>query len=123
MTTFRYVLNTQRVGHDTLKGFRARNNGISTYEQIKNGFSNCYCKRRVLDDGVSTVPVDLELCPIRKGEAMNEDNLMEVKEPSGDKTPMEVDLDENDHHLIHLYETNFESDTEHYSENHCFEPL
>ena len=123
MTTFRYVLNTQRVGHGTLKGFRTRNNGISTYEQIRNGFSNCYCKRRVLDDGVSTVPLDLELCPIRKGEPMNEDNPMEVKEPSGDKTPMEVDLDENDHHLIHLYETNFESDTEHYSENHCFEPL
>ena len=38
MTTFRYVLNTQRVGHGT--GFRARNNGISTYEQIRNGFSN-----------------------------------------------------------------------------------
>ena len=54
---------------------------------------------------------------------MNEDNPMEVKEPSEDETPMEVDLDENDHHLIHLLETNFESDTEHYSENHCFEPL
>ena len=40
MTTFRDVLNTQRVGHGTLKGFRARNNGISTYEQIRNGFSN-----------------------------------------------------------------------------------
>jgi hypothetical protein len=76
-----------------------------------------------LDDGVSTVPLDQELCPIRKGEPMNEDNPMEVKEPSGDETPMEVDLDENDHHLIHLLETNFESDTEHYSENHCFEPL
>ena len=30
MTTFRHVLNTQRVGHGTLKGFRARKNGIAT---------------------------------------------------------------------------------------------
>jgi len=66
MTTFRHVLNTQRIGNGTLKGFRARNNGISTYEQTKNGFSYFYCKRRVLDDGVSTVPLDLELCPIKK---------------------------------------------------------
>ena len=33
MTTFRHVLNTQRVEEGTLKRFRARNNGISIYEQ------------------------------------------------------------------------------------------
>ena len=66
MTTFRHVLYTQRMGHSTLKDFRARNNGISTYEQTRNGFSYFYCKRRVLEDGVSTVPLDLELCPAKK---------------------------------------------------------
>jgi hypothetical protein len=39
ITTFRHVLNTQCVGHVTLKGFRARDNGIATYHQIGNGFS------------------------------------------------------------------------------------
>ena len=61
MTTFRRVLTTQRVGHGTIQGFRSRNNGIYTYKQTRNGFSYFYCKRRVLDDGVSTVPLDLEL--------------------------------------------------------------
>ena len=53
-------------GQGTLKGFRARNNGIATYQQRRNGFSCFYCKRRFLDDGVSTVPLDIELCPIKK---------------------------------------------------------
>ena len=66
----------------------------------------------MLNNEVSTVPLDLELCPIWKEKPMNDDNLMEVDEPSGDETPMEVDLDEHDHYLIHRLETNFESDTE-----------
>jgi hypothetical protein len=37
MTTFRHVLNTQHVGQGMLKGFRARNNGIATYQQKKTG--------------------------------------------------------------------------------------
>ena len=110
MTTFRHVLQTQRVGQGTLKGFRARNNGISTYQQTRNGFSYFYCKRRVLHDGVSTVPLDLELCPVRK--YPREETQMEVDEPIREETPMEVDLDEHDRYLIHLLETNFESDSE-----------
>ena len=110
MTTFRHVLQTQRVGQGTLKGFRARNNGISTYQQTRNGFSYFYCKRRVLHDGVSTVPLDLELCPVRKDP--REETQMEVDEPIREETPMEVDLDEHDRYLIHLLETNFESDSE-----------
>lgn len=115
MTTFRHVLNTQRVGHCTLKGFRARDNGIATYEQTRNGFSYFYCKRRVLEDGATTVPLDLELCPIKKEELM-EETPMEVDES---ETPMEVDteetpmdLDDHDRYLIDLLETNFESDSE-----------
>ena len=107
MITFRHVLNTQRV---TLKRFRVRNNGIATYQQRRNGFSYFYCKRRVLDDGVSTVPLDLELCPIKK-EPMDEEEPMEVDDT---ETPMEVDtpvvLDNNDRYLIHLLETNFENE-------------
>jgi hypothetical protein len=93
-----------------LKRFRVRNNGIATYQQRRNGFSYFYCKRRVLDDGVSTVPLDLELCPIKK-EPMDEEKPMEVDDT---ETPMEVDtpvvLDNNDRYLIHLLETNFENE-------------
>lgn len=104
ITTFRHVLNTQRVDKKTLKGFRAGDNGIATYEQTRNGFSYFYCKRRVLDDEVSTVPLDLELCPIRK-----EEESMDIDEP---ETPMEVELDDNHRYLVQLLETNFESDGE-----------
>jgi hypothetical protein len=60
-----------------------------------------------LDDGVSTVPLDLELCPIKK-EPMDEEEVDDTE------TPMEVDtpvvLDDNDKYLIHLLETNFENE-------------
>jgi hypothetical protein len=60
-----------------------------------------------LDDGVSTVPLDLELCPIKK-EPMDEEEVDDTE------TPMEVDtpvvLDDNDRYLIHLLETNFENE-------------
>ncbi|CAC5391245.1 unnamed protein product [Mytilus coruscus] len=108
MTTFRRVLSTQRLGSGTLKGFRARNNVISTYQQSRNGFSYFYCKRRVMADGVSTVPLDLEMCPIPMGIAKSK-TPMEVDEP---ETVMEVELDVNDRYLIHHLETNFESDSE-----------
>ena len=65
---------------------------------------------------MSTVPLDLELCPVKK-ETEREEEPMEVDDP---ETPMEVDdhpekttdLDDNDRYLIHLLQTNFESDTE-----------
>ena len=60
-----------------------------------------------MDDGVSTVPLDLELCPIKK-EPMDEEEVDDTE------TPMEVDtpvvLDDNDRYLIHLLETNFENE-------------
>ena len=60
-----------------------------------------------MDDGVSTVPLDLELCPIKK-EPMDEEEVDDTE------TPMEVDtpvvLDDNDIYLIHLLETNFENE-------------
>lgn len=46
-------------------GFKLHNNQICTYSQVRNGFSYFYCKRKVLADGVSTEPLDIELCPMK----------------------------------------------------------
>ena len=63
-----------------------------------------------MDDGVSTVPMNLELCPIKE-ELKDEEEPMEVDDT---KTSKEVDtpvvLDDNDIYLIHLLETNFENE-------------
>ena len=60
-----------------------------------------------MDDRDSTVPLDIELCPIKK-EPMDEEEVDDIE------TPMEVDtpvvLDDNDRYLIHLLETNFENE-------------
>ncbi len=61
--TFRSVLFTRQPASGTNMGFRSRDNGICTYRQERTGFSYFYCKRRVLDDGIHTVPLDIELCP------------------------------------------------------------
>ena len=60
---FKNVLDTGKPASGRNKGFRARNNGIYSYNQIRCGFSYLYCKRRVLDDGIHTVPLDIVLCP------------------------------------------------------------
>ena len=91
MTTFRHVLNSQKPGSTVNKGFRAHKNGIFTYEQERCGFSYLYCKRRVLENGIDTEPLNLELCHVRK---------------------QQTDPDVDDEYLIHLLATNFESDNE-----------
>ena len=91
LTTFRHVLLSQKPGSATNIGFRAYNNGIFTYEQERCGFSYLYCIRKVLENGIETLPLDLELCPVRK-----------------QQTEQEVD----DAYLIHLLATHFESDHE-----------
>ena len=91
LTTFKHVLFSQKAGSATNMGFRAHKNGIFTYEQTRCGFSYFYCKRKVLENGIDTVPLDLELCPVRK-----------------QQTEQEVD----DAYLIHLLATNFERDNE-----------
>ena len=84
---------------------------IATYQQKRNGFSYFYCKRRDLDDGVSTVPLDLELWPIKKEPMDEEEQPMEVDHT---ETSMEVDtpvvVNDNDKYLIHLLKTNFENE-------------
>jgi hypothetical protein len=60
---FRRVLETQKAESGTIKGFRVKDNGISTYIQERKGFSYFYCKRIVLDDGINTVPLQIPLRP------------------------------------------------------------
>ena len=41
------------------RGMKRTNDVFTTYEQEKKCNTNFYCKRRVLDDGVTTVPLDI----------------------------------------------------------------
>lgn len=61
---FRSALFNRKTSYLINRGMRARNNTIFSYEQHKSAFSYFYCKREVLNDGVSTKPLDLVLEPI-----------------------------------------------------------
>ena len=41
------------------KGFRVVGNNMYTYNQVRQGFSYFYHKRKVLEDGVTTLPLDI----------------------------------------------------------------
>lgn len=64
MAKFRWVLQTSRPQGGLNRGFRVRNNAIFTYTQERRGFSYLYCKRKVMDDGIHTEPLDITLCPL-----------------------------------------------------------
>lgn len=51
---------------------------------MRNGFSYFYCKRKVLADGVSTAPLDIELSPMKP------------------KSGHEIVIDDFDLNLMHL---------------------
>ena len=53
------VLRTQKAGCGVNKGFVARQGCVYSYTQKRYGLSYMYCKRLVLDDGVSTKPLAL----------------------------------------------------------------
>ena len=53
------VILSKRSGSGVNRGFRVMNNKMCTYVQVKNAFSYFYPKRKVLEDGVSTIPLDL----------------------------------------------------------------
>ena len=53
------VLLTKQSGSGTNRGFRVIDNKMYTYLQERAGFSNFYPKRKVLADGVSTIPLDI----------------------------------------------------------------
>ena len=53
------VLRTGRSLAGTNKGFVLKDNSMYTYAQVRTGLTYNYAKRRVLEDGVSTVNIDL----------------------------------------------------------------
>ena len=53
------VLLTEQSSAGLNKGFRVVNNSMYTYEQVRDGFSYFYPKRKVLEHGVSTQPLDI----------------------------------------------------------------
>lgn len=57
---FHAVLKSKQSSGGRNKGFRVRPDGkIWTYEQSKSGLPYLYIKRKVLEDGVSTKPLDI----------------------------------------------------------------
>ena len=56
---FLNVLLTKQSASGVNRGFRCINNQMLTYNQVRNGFSFFYPKRKVLDDGITTVPLDI----------------------------------------------------------------
>ncbi len=56
---FLSVIRTKNSVLATNRGFVFKNNNIFTYEMSKVGVSFFYCKRRVLEAGVSTTYLDL----------------------------------------------------------------
>lgn len=77
-------MKTQKASSGVNMGFKLNNNKICTYRQKRNGFTYFYCKRKVLSDGISTEPLDVELCPIK---------------PTKD---YEMEIDDSDLELVHL---------------------
>ncbi len=53
------VLLSQKPYCAVNRGIRTVDNKVYTYEQYKTGLSYFYPKRKVLDDGVSTEPLDI----------------------------------------------------------------
>ena len=53
------VLLTKQSSAGLNKGFRVVDNSMYTYEQVRDGFSYFYPKRKVLEDGVTTLPLDI----------------------------------------------------------------
>ena len=63
--TFKKVLLTHHSQSSTNIGFITKNNSIYTYQQERYGFAYFYIKRQVLADGISTIPLDIVLQPIK----------------------------------------------------------
>ena len=61
--TYENVLANQKAVSGINRGIRARNNTMFTYSQERNGFSYFYCKRKVMNDGILTIPLDITLRP------------------------------------------------------------
>ncbi|XP_053391895.1 uncharacterized protein LOC128554634 [Mercenaria mercenaria] len=75
MAKFSRVLKTGKAQGGLNRGFRVRNNAVFTYSQERRGFSYLYCKRKVMNDGIHTVPLDLTLCPVPKQDTFKEQEV------------------------------------------------
>ena len=53
------VLKSRKIESGVNTGIRLINNQMTTYQQTRAGFTYFYYKRKVLDDGVSTAPLDM----------------------------------------------------------------
>ena len=53
------VLKSKKIESGVNTGIRLINNQMTTYQQTRAGFTYFYYKRKVLDDGVSTMPLDM----------------------------------------------------------------
>ena len=53
------VLKTKKIESGVNTGIRMINNQMTTYQQTRAGFTYFYYKRKVLDDGISTIPLDI----------------------------------------------------------------
>ena len=53
------VLLTKESSAGLNKGFRVVDNTMFTYQQVRDGFSYFYPKRKVLEDGITTLPLDI----------------------------------------------------------------
>ena len=56
---FREVLHTKKAGTATNFGFRPVGNQMWTYSQDRDALSYMYIKRKVCEDNVSTLPLDI----------------------------------------------------------------
>ena len=53
------VLQTKKVGGGINRGFRTDGKFMHTYQQERKSLSYLYIKRKVMEDGVSTMPLDI----------------------------------------------------------------
>ena len=56
---FLNVLKTKKASSHTNKGFIMKDKNMFTYEMERIGLSYFYCKRKVLEDGISTTYLDI----------------------------------------------------------------
>ena len=56
---FRTVLRTKSSVSSTNRGFILKNNTMLSYAMERSGLSYFYCKRKVLEDGISTTYLDI----------------------------------------------------------------
>ena len=62
MTHYGHVMTRKQNFRACNQGIRAKDQSVITYEQYKNALTYFYPKRNVLEDGRTTVPLEIEFC-------------------------------------------------------------